>query len=335
MQASVYLKLIAGTVPDHSQGSVDATIRLMAQEALGANQVHYVRSPNPVSGRYHYLAVPSAALASEPDASTPLAMALPGHPAHQGPGAYVLEVGQYKVAVLFDGMQMDLICNEASLVDEVLAEQPLSSIKVNAEAPSWALESALTRRNRLVERLSRTVVSFSLWSLALSGVAGLGLWSAHGWFSAKLDNHAEQSERALSVALRDLKVGSPLSRQVATYQQRITTVVRSGGWLDAYMYNRDGESFRLFVPTWVTRDYVHSLGEGVVADRDAADELLLVLSKGEPSGGRFISSRETVAQPGEQAAASVSLPEGAPVPPVQAQPLDADGLFDESMFLTE
>lgn len=323
MQSSTYLKFIAGSVPDHSQGLVDDSLRLMAQEATGANEVHYLRSPNPVGGHYHYLAVPSVALANEPDPATELAMALPGHPQHQGPGIYVLDVGQYKVAVIFDGQQMDLVCNEAGLVLDFLSDQSLPLVQIPPTAEKWRLASAATKRNQLVESLSRKVVAYSLIALAVFSVAGTGLVGAEKWLSAKVAQNNELTAEALTTALKSIQVGSPLSRQLADYQKKSAVAVRAGGWVDSYLVTGGKESFRFFVPSWITEDYMKALGAGVAADRDAADEQLLVLTKGEPVGGRYLSSADTVAKTEAEVAAKNSGPNygpnGAPPSPPRAR----------------
>lgn len=305
MQPSTYLKLIAGSLPDHGQGSVDDSLRLLAQEALGSANIHYIRSPHPVSGRYHYFALSSQALASEAEPETGLVAALPGHPQHQGPGVYVLDAGVYQVAALFDGEQLDVVCNEAELVTELLAEQDLPIFKVSAETAPWRFQSDFTRRNALIERLTQRVSKFSLSVLLLSGLAYGGLLAADGWLTGRVAVNSEAAAAALTAALREVKAGSPLTKQLADYQQRTSIAVRAGGWVDTYRLKGGVESFRIFAPSWITADYVKALG-GVVADRDPVDEQLLILKKGDPDGGPRITSAETVAKP--------EAPEPAPAP---------------------
>ncbi len=323
MQPSSYLKFIAGSVPDHSQGLVDDTLRLMAQEATGAVEVHYVRSPNPVGGHYHYLAVPSSVLAHEPDPATELAVALPGHPLHQGAAIYVLDAGPYKVAAIFDGVQLDLVCNEAGLVLEFLADQALPLVQIPSGAEKWRLGSAATKRHQLVDLVSRKVVTWSLIALACFSVSGAGLVAAERWLSAKVGQSNELTAQALSTAVKTIQVGSPLARQLADYQKKTAVAVRAGGWVDSYQVTGGKESFRFFVPSWITEDYIKALGPDVAADRDAADEQLLVLTKGEPVGGRYLSSADTVAKTEAEAAAKQSGPgygpTGAPPAPPRAR----------------
>lgn len=318
MQSSIYLKFIAGRVPDHSQGLVDDTLCVMAQEATCASDVHFLRSPKPLAGHYYYLAVPSAALASESDLKTALAAALPGHPQHQGPGIYVLSADPYKVAVIFDEEQFDLVCNEAHLMDEFLADATLPVIELSERTQRWALTSVVAKRNDLVDSLSRKVVVYSLVALGFFSLAGVGLVGAEKWLSAKVEQNNTLTAQALDSALASIKVGSPLSKQLAEYDRKSAVALRAGGWVDAYLTKDGQESFRFFVPSWITEDYIKALGPGTVADKDAADEQLLVLTKGLPPGGKFLSSEDTVAKTeaelAEKAAAAANR-SGAPVPP--------------------
>lgn len=300
MQPSTYLTMIAGGVPEHGQGAVDDSLRILAQEALGSAQIHYIRSTHPVEGRYHYIALPSAALSSEPTPITAIAMALPGHPAHQGPGAYVLEVGTYKVVALFDGVQLDIACNESDLIQDLLAEQALPVILVPPETVAWRFQSNFTQMNDLADRLTSKVTRFSLWLLAGAMLLYGGLLTADGWLAARIATNAGATEQALASALTSVQIGSPLAKQIAEYQQRGALAVRAGGWIDAYEAKGTVESFRIFVPSWITPDYISTLGAGVTADRDTADEQLLVLLKGSPAGGKHLSSSETVAKPADQ-----------------------------------
>lgn len=297
LQPSTYLRLIAGTVPDHGQGSVDDSLRLLAQEALGTSAIHFIRSPEAVAGRYHYFALPSSVLASEQVPTTELAMALPGHPAHQGPGAYVLEAGMYRIAALFDGDQLDLVCNEGELVNDLLGEQSLPVFKVSTDVQAWRFESSYTRQSQLTERLTRRVVRVALALMTVSGLAYGALLAAEGALQTRRVDSTEAAAAMLARAVAEIKTGSPLARQLAEYQHRGSLAVRAGGWVDAYQVKGGEEHFRLFVPSWITPDYMSALGAGIAADRDPANEQLLILLKGDPVGGKKITSAETVAKP--------------------------------------
>lgn len=325
MQPTTYLKLIAGHLPAHGQGAIDDSLRLLAQEALGTTQIHYVRSVQPSNGRYFYLALPSAALAAELDPKTPLAMAFPGHPQHQGPGVYVLDVGVYKIAAIFDGASLELMANEAELVVDFVAEQTLPVYQVSAASP-WRFQSAFTQRNQTVAKLTESLTKYSLIALALTGLVYGGLAFTEGRITAKSKSSQAQLATSLSRAVADIRVGSPLLTMVAQYHQRMSVIVRAGGWLDAYLVKKGEESYRMFAPQWVTPDYITALGEGAKADRDPDSETLVILHKGTPPGAANIGSHNTVAKEGEQAddvlvpnleAAPAGAPASGPAPAPQ------------------
>ncbi|GBG14611.1 ZIP zinc transporter [Novimethylophilus kurashikiensis] len=320
MQPSTYLKMIAGSLPEHGQGAVDDSLRLLAQEALGVPQIHFLRSPVAVDGKYHYFAVPSSVIASEPSPATPLAMALPGHPRHQGPGAYVLDAGIYKVVALFDGEQLDIVVNESELVGDFLNEQTLPLVKVPQDTEAWRFQSTFTKRNQLIADLTSRLSKFSLAGLVFSGIAVGGLSMVDGWLTAKLSADNDASAKSIASVVSTVNVASPLAKTLAEYQAKTSVAVRAGGWVDAYEVKNGKESFRLFVPSWITPDYISSLGAGVAADRDPVDEQLLILMKGEPAGGKTITSAETVAIKAEKAEEAQGAQPGQPGQPGQAGP---------------
>ncbi len=69
-------ELIGGSIP-HVPGMEDEAVWNAAAQACGTEKVHYCYSTD--GGRCWYLAIPSVALASNPDSWCPLAAALPGN----------------------------------------------------------------------------------------------------------------------------------------------------------------------------------------------------------------------------------------------------------------
>lgn len=69
-------ELIGGAIP-HVPGMEDEAVWNAASQACGTEKVHYCYTVD--SGRCWYLAVPSSALASNPDSWCPVAAALPGN----------------------------------------------------------------------------------------------------------------------------------------------------------------------------------------------------------------------------------------------------------------
>jgi hypothetical protein len=94
--------------------------------------------------------------------------------------------------------------------------------------------------------------------------------------------NAQAVENDLNATLKDLSVQQPLARQISRIQTVSSTVVRSGGWIQSYrLVNEDDESFELVLPSWVSQDYLDSLGRaGVTTDLRDMEGLLTVRKEG-------------------------------------------------------
>ena len=94
--------------------------------------------------------------------------------------------------------------------------------------------------------------------------------------------NARAVENDLNATLKDLSVQQPLARQISRIQIVSATVVRSGGWIQSYrLLEEDNESFELVLPSWVSQDYLDSLGRvGVVTDLRDMEGLLTVRKTG-------------------------------------------------------
>ncbi|MCX7051077.1 MAG: hypothetical protein NTV91_04420, partial [Proteobacteria bacterium] len=118
----VFGSMIAGALP-LAGVNAEAAVALVSRDILGTEDVHTVSVREPVLKRILYFAVPSKVLTSVPDAALPLTAALPGHPGHRGPGAYVLTQGSRSAAAIFTGTQLRLLFNDRDLIAEAIAEQ--------------------------------------------------------------------------------------------------------------------------------------------------------------------------------------------------------------------
>ena len=297
MYISIYASMIAGSLPAHAHGTIDDTIQLVAREALGTSEIHFLRSEVPHNGKYHYFAVPSKAMASTPSPVTELAAALPGHPLHQGRGLYVIEHNGHRAVALFDGAQLDYVFNDHDVIEDLLAEQAdrpdgqqLPVIQLTPGVETRRFQSGYTVSTQGINSLTRVVSKYSVITLAVGSILLAGMFAADGWLSVRINADKHNEARSLRQAIVGLKLGSPLSQHLAEYQQRAGTVVRAGGWIDNYQVANGTESFRLFMPQWVTKNYMVDLGPGVTAEPDRANDQLLAVTKGTPNGGDGISS---------------------------------------------
>lgn len=280
MQPQSYVNIIAGAVPLHAQGLVDDTALMMAREALGTDQVHVILS-QPIGNRVLYFALPSKSLASEHMPVSQIAAALPGHPNHKGEGVYVLNVSPYKVAAVYYDEALQVLCNDAALIDDYVLDLGQPAHVVDNCTP-WRFESAYTLSKARANRIERTVMRISAIVTAVACLSLLGFSVAAGTLANVAQRSTADFEASLQQAVNEIRTSSPLAEQLATLQSKTSTVVRAGGWVDYYEVKNGRESFRMYMPSWISRDYVQAMGEEVKTDLTAQSETLVQMVKGTP-----------------------------------------------------
>jgi hypothetical protein len=214
----------------------------------------------PVLKRILYFAVPSKVLTSVPDAALPLTAALPGHPAHRGPGAYLLTHDNRSVAALFTGTQLRLLFNDRDLIAEAIAEQGLAEFDVSEVKNGYPLTSAYAALQQRVDNTSERVTRIAGVLTLISGAVMLGGQFMTGYFQSKLDTISDNKELALQRFTSDLALTSRLVEQIAMVQAVASNTVRTGGWIERYRLEGSKEAYEVMVPEWVTRDIVQSFG---------------------------------------------------------------------------
>jgi hypothetical protein len=240
--------------------NAEAAVALVARDILGTEDVHTVSVREPVLKRILYFAVPSKVLTSVPNAALPLTAALPGHPAHRGPGAYVLTHGNRSAAALFTGTQLRLLFNDRDLIAEAIAEQGLSEFNVNEVQDGYPLTSAYAALQQRVDTTSERVTRIAGLVTLLAGATLLGAQFATGYHQSKLDAISDRKELALQRFTTDLTLTSRLAEQIAMVQVVASNTVRTGGWIERYRLEGSREAYEVMVPEWVTRDIVQSFG---------------------------------------------------------------------------
>lgn len=255
----VFGSMIAGSLP-LAGVNAEAAVALVARDILGTEDVHTVSVREPVLKRILYFAVPSKVLTSVPNAALPLTAALPGHPAHRGPGAYVLTHGNRSAAALFTGTQLRLLFNDRDLIAETIAEQGLPEFSVGEVADGYPLTSAYAALQQRVDTTSERVTRIAGVATLAAGLVFLGSQLATGHYQSKLDAISDRKELALQRFTSDLVLTSRLSEQVAMVQLVASNTVRTGGWIERYRLEGTKEAFEVMVPEWVTRDIVQSFG---------------------------------------------------------------------------
>jgi hypothetical protein len=255
----VFGSMIAGALP-LAGVNAEAAVALVARDILGTEDVHTVSVREPVLKRILYFAVPSKVLTSVPNAALPLTAALPGHPAHRGPGAYVLPHGNRSAAALFTGTQLRLLFNDRDLIAEAIAEQGLSEFNVNEVQDGYPLTSAYAALQQRVDTTSERVTRIAGLVTLLAGATLLGAQFATGYHQSKLDAISDRKELALQRFTTDLTLTSRLAEQIAMVQVVASNTVRTGGWIERYRLEGSREAYEVMVPEWVTRDIVQSFG---------------------------------------------------------------------------
>jgi hypothetical protein len=176
----VFGSMIAGSLP-LAGVNAEAAVALVARDILGTEDVHTVSVREPVLKRILYFALPSKVLTSVPNVALPLTASLPGHPAHRGPGAYVLTHGNRSAAALFTGTQLRLLFNDRDLIAEAIAEQGLSEFNVNEVQDGYPLTSAYAALQQRVDTTSERVTRIAGVLTLLAGATLLGAQFATGF----------------------------------------------------------------------------------------------------------------------------------------------------------
>jgi hypothetical protein len=284
----VFGHMIAGALP-LAGVNAEAAVALVARDILGTEDVHTVSVREPVLKRILYFAVPSKVLTSVPNAALPLTAALPGHPAHRGPGAYVLTQGNRSAAALFTGTQLRLLFNDRDLIAETITEQGLPEFSVGEVVDGYPLTSAYAALQQRVDTTSERVTRVAGVATLVAGALFLGSQLVNGYYQSKLDAISDRKELALQRFTSDLTLTSRLSEQIAMVQLVASNTVRTGGWIERYRLEGTREAFEVMVPEWVTRDIVQSFGAEAKAEL-VGDGMVRV------SRGRNKSSSPSVSQ---------------------------------------
>ncbi len=273
--APIYSAMMAGSVINHS-GDVEKSIFLITREVLHTDKLHTLVGLAPDGLHAYFFALPSAALHDTGMFETPLAAALPGHPDHRGEGVYLLERETFSCAVIKDGEKFQCLTNKADVVLNYIHDLNLPVHNVEQAKP-WALESAAGRYRRMADQFSARTIKIGAAITVAAAVIGLGAMVTEGVMAAQLKSDNAKTAEQLNSVVMKIEHASPLSRQLAQFQKVSSTVVRAGGWIDAYEMKGNTESFAVSLPEWVTQDYINALGTGTKADKDTANNIIRVV----------------------------------------------------------
>jgi hypothetical protein len=322
----VFGQMVAGSLPLAGADPM-ASVALVIRDLLGTDAVHAVVAADTRARRVHYFAVPSRVLHSTADLSLPLTAAIPGHPSHEGDGAYVMHSAPVSAAAIVRGGELKLIVNEATLVEAVVSESGLPAFDVSDLQTGWRMISRRAEVQRVADRAS-TLVARGAGALAAVAAAGyVGFSAAASWLAAGSNAEVSplQQEAVMREALRRVDLTSPLTVQLGRIQSISAVAVRAGGWIDLYQLDKGVEHYRIVLPEWVTRDYLSSLDPDVRADRNGDGTIQVI--KGTPGrDSKPGSSPVPPAQPLVPASAlSTAAPAARPEPPASSVAAKAGG----------
>lgn len=268
----IYSNMLAGCVPI-GNAQPERVISLLAQDILDTPHIHTTYDVK--DGHVYYLAVPSKQLASEPRFSSPLAAAFSGHSQHQGDGVYLLRDAPNGYAAIRRGASLRLLVNHLDLLEDVLIATELPIYDVSNLNP-WQLVSTPWLYRTAADQMSGWITKVSL--IVLAGACAVLVFSevAQGVLSARKQQSAESVVEKANIAISQAKLSNPLSKQLTQIQNVSATVVRAGGWVEEYRIKGAEERFLVALPTWVSKDYLDSLGKGVTSERQDAENLIWV-----------------------------------------------------------
>jgi len=231
----------------------------------------------------YYFAIESGYLASSPEFKLPFIDVLPNGPLHQGDAIYLLHGSDYSVALVLESGSLRLLCNDPEAIKDYLIDLDLQVVEIN-DRGGKPLASVPQAIQGISDRVSSYLMKGSIGVLTVSLISFVGVQITNTVMSRNNETslNARAVENDLNATLKDLSVQQPLARQISRIQTVSATVVRSGGWIQSYrLLNEDDESFELVLPSWVSQDYLDSLGRsGVITDLRDMEGLLTVRKEG-------------------------------------------------------
>lgn len=251
-------ELIGGSIPQIA-GMEDEAVWNAASQACGTEKVHYVFTTE--GGRCWYLAVPSVAMASNPDSWCPLAAALPGNSEFwDRETVYLYEQEGVASALRWDpetGRMQVFIGASRTLLPRIQS-MDANFVTINAD-----VASVVPWRQRALrsEKLSRaTARTLLLAGLAVCFAAVVLIIVQYGW-TILVRRDLESVRKATDTASNDLMINaynalqSDTIKHMVKIQELLDTLRTVEGTLVKYEVNKGQTSWEALVPK--------SFGQGV------------------------------------------------------------------------
>lgn len=231
------IDIVGGSVPA-IPGMEEEAVWNAASQACATDRVHFVYTV--ADDRCWYLAIPSSALASNPNTWCPLAAALPGNSEFwDKESVYVFEQDGIAAGLRWDQDtgRMQVYAGPARVILPRLQSLDANFITLNADRAtpvSW--------RNRALEseRLSRQTVKWLFWSGTLVAITCAGLWIMTHLAVAFLRPNVDVLQRETAHATEKLMVEaarltrSDAEKHFLRIQELLGQIDQIGGTLTKY-----------------------------------------------------------------------------------------------------
>jgi hypothetical protein len=244
-------ELIGGSIP-HVPGTEDEAVWNAAAQACGTEKVHYCFTVD--GGRCWYLAVPSLALASNPDSWCPLAAALPGNSEFwDRETVYLYEQEGVASALRWDpetGRMQIFIGASRTLLPRI------QSMDANFVTINPDIATIVPWRNRALrsEKLARAAARTLLLSGLLVSFIAIGLLLIQYGWTALLNRDLAKVRMDTEKASNDLMINaynalqSDTIRHMVKIQELLDTLRTIEGTLVKYEVNKGSTRWEALVP---------------------------------------------------------------------------------------
>jgi len=290
MNEQFFNNLIAGRVPA-VKGRVDAAVQHVASAALQTSKVHVVISNH--DGYAYYLAAASSMFTQVKDYYAPLAISLPGHADHRGPGIYVEHDHGTSTAIIVAEDRFEKVSGAAESIANLIEAEGLPVFEVAGSVGSL-MTSPMGRSITDGHKFGLLIAKVGVAWLAAAGVTLVGLHGATFFLKTVTQ---EDLNKAYFEATAQITIAQPLSDDLAAMEKVSNVAIRSGGWIEKYKREKGVESFIVSLPQWVSKDHVEALGPNVVTELDRKSEQIIA-TKIAKEALRPITPINPVQQPG-------------------------------------
>ncbi|MBI3440961.1 MAG: hypothetical protein HY052_04035 [Proteobacteria bacterium] len=263
--------LIGGSIP-YVLGLEDEGVWNAAAQSCGTERVHYCYSVD--EGRCWYLAVPSSALASNPDSWCPLAAALPGNSEYwDRQTVYIYEQEGAAAALRWDQetgrMQVFLGASRTLLPRIQSMEANFVTINPEVAKPVPWKNMALQR-----ERLSRMLIRVLFLSGIAVTVVSLLVWVGAYTITNTLTPKLDKARQATAEATNQLMISatnalqSNTDKHLARVIELLNMTSGFGGVLTRYEVKaNDSVEWEALIPSAVQPGQINAVAQGMESGR--------------------------------------------------------------------